>query len=70
MLNISKGTSAAPIHSTILPLTSDGAEILLADLKDGDGQGMLVTLPHKSGYLPFITIPYPTCVKIMETYTN
>ncbi|KAL2056597.1 hypothetical protein ABVK25_002991 [Lepraria finkii] len=30
-------TSGAPIHSTILPLTIDGAGILLADLQDGDG---------------------------------
>lgn len=69
MLNISAGASGASISSTILPLMIDGAEILLADLKDSDGEEMMVTLSHKSRYLPFITIPYPTCVKIMKTYT-
>lgn len=58
------------VKSTILPLTIQGAEILLKALKEGDGEEVLVTLPHKSGYFPFITIPIPMCVKIMQAYTS
>lgn len=69
MLNISAEASDAFISSTILPLMIDGAEILLADLKNSDDERMMITLSHKSRYLPFITILYLTCVKIMKTYT-
>lgn len=66
MLKLSPGH----VKSTILPLTIQGAEILLKALKEGDGEEVLVTLPHKSGYFPFITIPIPMCVKIMQAYTS
>ncbi len=58
---------SSPIRSVIKPLTIKAAEILLEDLKGGNGKGMLVTMPTK-GHLPFISIPHETCVKIMQTF--
>lgn len=66
MLKLSPGY----VKSTILPLTVQGAEILLKALKEGDGEEVLVTLLHKFGYFPFITIPILIYVKIMQAYTN
>ncbi len=65
----SKDANYAAIHSTILPLTVQGVEVILAKLKDGKEDGMTMTFPHRSGWLPFITIPYETCVEIMQQYT-
>ncbi len=70
MLKSYPGLSDGHVKSTILPLTIQGAEMLLTALKEGEGEGTLVTLPHRSGILPFITIPLPLCVRIMELYTS
>ena len=69
MAHPEKDANCATIHSTILPLTTQGVEVILAKLKDGKEAGMTMTFPHRSGWLPFITIPYETCVEIMQQYT-
>ena len=68
MLKLFSGSSGGPVNSTILPLTIDGTEILLKALKEGDGEEVLVTLPHRSGYLSFIRIAILECVKIMQAF--
>jgi hypothetical protein len=47
----SSDTSEAEVHSTILPLTIRGAELILAKLKAGQGEGMTMTLPHQSRWM-------------------
>lgn len=58
-----------PIRSTIIPLTVEALEIVLADLKGGRGQGMRLTLPNH-GFLPFISVPHETSAKMIRTYTG
>ena len=42
-----KDATCATIHSTIIPLTTQGVEVILAKLKDGKGEGMTMTFPHR-----------------------
>ena len=56
------------IKSTILLLTIQGAEILFKALKEGEE--VLVILPYRSGYNPFIGLPIPLYVKIIEAYIS
>ena len=58
------------IKSTILLLTIQGAEILFKALKEGEGEEVLVILPYRSGYNPFIGLPIPLYVKIIEAYIS
>lgn len=70
MLRSTLELTSASIHSTILLLTIEDAEILLKALKKDDVEKALMTLSHKSRYLSFIMILYSTYVKIMQTYTS
>lgn len=68
MLSMILVVSGDPICSQIVPLTIAALEVVLADLKSGNDQDMRVTLPDGRGWLPFITIPHHTCVKIMKLF--
>lgn len=48
----------------------DALEVVLADLKCGNGHGMRATLPDDLGWLPTITTPHYTCVKMMKLFTS
>jgi len=70
MLRSTLKLTSASIHSMILSLMIEDAEILLKALKENDVEKALMTLSHKSRYLSFIMILYSTCIKIMQTYTS
>jgi hypothetical protein len=50
-----------------LPLTVEGAEVILDSVRKGLEGGLRITLPRENS-LPFILVPHQICADILRKY--